>query len=386
MDRPTLDFIDALRGYAVTLVIASHAFPLVHELPWTVKRFSNLGFFGVQLFFVVSCITLARSWRQRGLVARPALRDFALRRVFRIAPAYFLAALGYRWLIPDGAIDATRVATFLTFTGGWSPGQMPTMPGAWVGTPGGWSIEAEFAFYALFPALIMALRGPGTALAAIAASLALAWIANAAGWANYAPIYGEIATDQFLYYWFPNQLPVFLCGLFVYECLARLLPGGRWQVLGGLLARRSGMLLGISVLVFASLALLPWPRLPAPGSGFLASHVIAAIAFGGTATALALRSMPLLVNRAVVRLGQASFSAYLLHFAVIEAVLRLLPAAVFTPTGLGAAATSGVLFLLVLGVTGLVAQVTYRLIELPAIQLGTRVIGMDRTGAAPRAA
>src|SRR5258708_19299439 len=104
MDRPTLDFIDALRGYAVTLVIASHAFPLVHELPWTVKRFSNLGFFGVQLFFVVSCITLARSWRQRGLVARPALRDFALRRVFRIAPALFLAALGYSRPVPHGPI------------------------------------------------------------------------------------------------------------------------------------------------------------------------------------------------------------------------------------------------------------------------------------------
>ncbi len=143
-DAP-LAAIDALRGYAITLVIASHTFPMVRELPWTVKRFSNLGFFGVQLFFVVSCFTLARSWRRRERVARPGLRDFALRRLFRIAPAYFLATLGYLWIWPDAAIGMTRIATFLTFTNGWSPAQMPTVLGVWVGVPGGWSIEAEFA-------------------------------------------------------------------------------------------------------------------------------------------------------------------------------------------------------------------------------------------------
>ncbi len=367
-----LDFIDALRGYAITLVIASHALPLVHELPWTVKRFSNLGFLGVQLFFVVSSITLTRSWRRRE-GAGLQVGDFLARRIFRIAPAYFLAALGYFWLLPRDAIDPARVTHFVTFTNGWSPAQMPTVRGAWVGVPGGWSIEAEFAFYALFPILMMTVRGPRPALCATLASLPLAWIADMVGRSAYQAVYGPAATDQFLYYWLPNQLPVFLCGLVAYECMVMLSRGGGWQRLGDWLMPRAATLLWLSVLGFASLALLPWPRLPMPGDGFLTSHILAAIAFGGIAVALALQPRPLIANRTMVRLGQASFSAYLLHFAVIEAVRRSMPGVLLAPRGIGAVAVSGSLFLLVLAITGLVAQATYRLIELPAIRWGARV-------------
>ena len=369
----SLGFIDALRGYAVTLVIASHAMPMVHELPWTVKRFSNLGFLGVQLFFVVSSITLARSWRRREGSARPRVGDFLARRIFRIAPAYFLAALGYLWLLPGSTIDAARVVQFATFTNGWSPAQMPTVRGAWIGVPGGWSIEAEFGFYALFPLLMAKLRGPGRASCATLVSLPLAWVADMLGRSVYQGGYGSAATDQFLYYWLPNQLPVFLCGLLAYECMAALSPGGGWRRLGDRLVPRASLLLGLSVFGFASIALLPWPRLPTPAAAFLTSHILAAVAFGGITVALALRPMPLIANRMMVYLGQASFSAYLLHFAVIEAIRRLLPGVLLTPRGTGAVAVSVLLFLLVLAVTGLVAQATYRLIELPAIRWGARM-------------
>ncbi len=368
-----LGFIDALRGYAVTLVIASHALPMVHELPWTVKRFSNLGFLGVQLFFVVSSITLARSWRRREASAPPRLGDFLARRVFRIAPAYFLAALGYFWLLPRGTWDAARVIHFMSFTNGWSPAQMPTVRGAWIGVPGGWSIEAEFAFYALFPVLIGSLRGPRRALCAALVSLPVAWVANMLGRGAYQAVYGVAATEQFLYYWLPNQLSVFLCGLVAYECMASLARGGSWQRLGERLTPYAPILLGAGVLGFASLALLPWPRLPTPAAAFLTSHILAAISFGAIAVALALRPMPLIANRTMVRLGQASFSAYLLHFAVLEAVRRLLPSMLLAPRGVCAVAVSVSLFLLVLAVTGLIAQASYRLIELPAIRWGERV-------------
>ena len=75
----------------------------------------------------------------------------------------------------------------------------------------------------------------------------------------------------------------------------------------------------------------------------------------------------------MVHLGQASFSAYLLHFAVIEVVRRMLGSFLLVPRGIGAAMVSVSLFLLILAVTGLFAQATYRLIELPAIRWGARV-------------
>jgi peptidoglycan/LPS O-acetylase OafA/YrhL len=372
-----LPALDGLRGAAVVLVIASHAFPMVHELPWTVKRFSNLGFYGVQLFFVVSCVTLANSWRRSEAAGPPNLQRFALRRVFRIAPAYFLAAIGYFWLMRPPSIDAARLVTFVTFTNGWTPAQMPTVPGVWVGVPGGWSIEAEFAFYALFPVLIVALRGITRALAAFILSLPLAWIANAVALTIYEPIYGATATDQFLYYWLPNQLPVFLCGLVAYEVVAECRSEGKFQAIGRRIAAIGPVLLGLCVIAFLVLAILPWPRLPRPDHAFLPSHVIAAVAFSGAVVIFGLRPMALVVNPLVVGLGKASFSAYLIHFAVISGLEHMLPSSVFAQTGIPAALTSGILFLVVLALTGGIAQATYRVIELPAIRLGGLVVGMS---------
>jgi peptidoglycan/LPS O-acetylase OafA/YrhL len=361
--------LDALRGVAITMVIASHAFPLAQNLPWALKRFSNLGFFGVQLFFVVSGITLANSWR-RG--APPSLRRFALRRIFRIVPAYFLAAVGYALLLPAGHANWVRLLTFVTFTSGWSPAQMPTVQGAWVGVPGGWSIEAEFAFYALFPVLMLALRGLKRSAAACVLSLPLAWAANGLGWRAYAPVYGHAATDQFLYYWLPNQLPVFLLGLVAYEAMAGLSPGGRWQRFGGQLAGIGPALCVLCLCAFLLLAFLPWPRLPQPDHLFLPAHWLAAVAFSGAAVTLALRPWAVTVNRGVAALGQASFSAYLLHFAIIDRLQDVLPAWLLAQTGWAAAWTGCGLFLAVFALTAVAAQISYRLIELPGIRLGAR--------------
>lgn len=370
--------LDGLRAAAVTLVIASHAFPMAHELPWTVKRFSNLGFYGVQLFFLVSCITLANSWRRQELAGRPSVRGFALRRLFRIAPAYFLAAVGYAWLIEPEKVDAVRLMTFLTFTNGWTPAQMPTIQNVWIGVPGGWSIETEFAFYTIFPFLMLRLRGLRRALVALLASLPLAWAANSAGWAAYEPSYGGLATDQFLYYWLPNQIPVFLCGLVTYELIVRLSPNGQWQRTGDSVARHSAAIIGLGMVVFASLAILPWPRLPYLSHGFVGSHVVAAAAFAAIAIALTVRANSIMVHPVVVRLGQASFSAYLIHFVVLMALEHLLPTWVLAQAGLPAVIASLLIFWLVLITTGLVAQMTYRLIELPGVRIGQMLFIMGK--------
>jgi peptidoglycan/LPS O-acetylase OafA/YrhL len=366
--------LDALRGVAVTLVIASHALPMAQNLPWTIKRFSNLGFFGVQLFFVVSSITLANSWRRSGRSRPPALAAFALRRIFRIAPAYFLAACAYAVLLPTGHCSPMRILTFLTFTNGWSPAQMPTVHGAWVGVPGGWSIEAEFGFYALFPILIVALRGLERAGLACLVSLPLAWVANRFGWAVYAPVYGDAATSQFLYYWLPNQLPVFLIGLAAYEISAACSPGGRWRRLGRTVAMHGRALCGASLCMFLLLAFTAWPRLPEPQHLFVPVHVLAALAFAVAAVALVARPWPCIVNRWVVAIGQASFSAYLLHFAVMSGLESLLPQRVLQVTGFAAALVGCVLFVAVFVLTSTAAQLTHLLIEAPGVRLGGQAV------------
>ena len=105
-------FIDSLRGWAILLVILTHAaqgrvavaavsqppsgiVPLLALPPWLAAITGNAGA-GVQLFFVVSAFLLTLSWLSRGATAG-ATRRFLARRVFRIAPMYYLAIAIYQY-------------------------------------------------------------------------------------------------------------------------------------------------------------------------------------------------------------------------------------------------------------------------------------------------
>ncbi len=61
--EPKYEFIDAARGVAILLVLICHT--AVSQQPWPMRRFTELGWHGVQLFFVVSSMTLALSWQYR---------------------------------------------------------------------------------------------------------------------------------------------------------------------------------------------------------------------------------------------------------------------------------------------------------------------------------
>src|ERR1700684_315736 len=83
-----LSYIDALRGYAILLVIAVHTSQAFPDLPKSLSTILNQGARGVQLFFVTSALTLSMSWvsRQESALA------FYSRRFFRIAPMFLLPA------------------------------------------------------------------------------------------------------------------------------------------------------------------------------------------------------------------------------------------------------------------------------------------------------
>lgn len=85
---PHLPSIDALRGVAVLGVIVVHAedlFPFLAYGPggWAVPLI-NQGGFGVQLFFVLSALTLLISWH--GRQDPDPTPGFLVRRLFRVVP------------------------------------------------------------------------------------------------------------------------------------------------------------------------------------------------------------------------------------------------------------------------------------------------------------
>ena len=95
MGSKKLEYIDALRGWAVLLVISSHVSGPLLELPYPARKLANFGWYGVQLFFLASAITLLISWRTDGRAFLPKVPEFFIRRFFRIAPLYYLGAIFY---------------------------------------------------------------------------------------------------------------------------------------------------------------------------------------------------------------------------------------------------------------------------------------------------
>jgi peptidoglycan/LPS O-acetylase OafA/YrhL len=83
--------LDFLRAIAVLLVLAQHLSRRMHveHIGWAPT--TSLGLFGVLLFFVHTSLVLMYSMERSGLRGTPLLKDFYIRRIFRIYPLSILA-------------------------------------------------------------------------------------------------------------------------------------------------------------------------------------------------------------------------------------------------------------------------------------------------------
>ena len=350
-----LAYIDALRGFAVTGVIASHVKNLFPDMHWRLIKLFELGGHGVQLFFVASALTLMLSWHVRNDGAAP----FYLRRLFRIAPMFWLATALYGGLNagglwPDGGSDPLSVLATLFFVHGWTSDTINLV------VPGGWTIGVEMTFYAVFPLIAASVTTLRRAVAFAIASAVLAVLANTIA-IRLLPSVDPSKLGFFVYYWFPNSLQAFALGCLTYHML-RFAPTKR-PAAAALLAGS-----GFLAIYCAWWGPAWYPTLDQPLSRALLTSVASML----LALALAKTSMPWLVNQVSCFVGKVSFSAYLVHFLVVVPTGFYLGAIhTGTPVSL---ALFGVLMAAVMGVTVAISAITYRFIERPCIQAGTRFI------------
>ena len=328
-------------------VVATHVQELTPDLPFVVKRCADFAASGVLLFFVVSAFTLTASWRRRddGLMA------FYIRRLFRIAPAFWLAAafyLAFPWWArsywaPNGVTGSTVALTFL-FLNGWSPEMFNTV------VPGGWSIATEWGFYVVFPLLATILRTAGTAVAAclLAAVLAIAttpWVFEILK-AIYPQTPAELLA-RFQTMWLPGTLYAFLAGM------------AAWS------ATTAGRAPKVLAEVEVAAALLLTLALPFAQPALPLADIGPTVAFALLIHGLASGGGAYLVNRLVARVGVVSFSIYLWHFEIV-----MLLRGVVTPQHGWHGADFALWFAVVLAASYAVAEVSYRLIERPFMDLG----------------
>jgi peptidoglycan/LPS O-acetylase OafA/YrhL len=319
--------LDGLRGLAALGVVLLHAWMYTGaNLPGKdleVDRWMGELRVCVLLFFVLSGFLLARPWvtAARGEREAPRLGRYAINRLARIAPAYWLALAGAVALLHGTGhgrdVPLHDIPKFVVFLANVFPETRNQLD------PPMWSLHVEVSFYVLLPLIGLALirsgrgrLGPLTVCAAlIAAGVAFTTAAVLRDWRP------EITWTL------PSYLATFACGIAA-AVLAHGVTPRRWITHAVFLAGAAAVVAdcwwhtqGYSV-VFHALRDLP-----------------ASIGFGAMLWAVSLRRAPVLGSPPLRLLGTLSFGIYLWHYPVIywlqmhghwprelwPAVVRLLP-------------------------------------------------------------
>ncbi len=376
------DYIDAVRGIAFLGVL------LVHSAEACGKSDSSLfmqGAYGVQLFFLASAITLCNSMASRHEANREGCLKFYLRRIFRIAPLFWLSMVFY-WSVPDvipriwltqWAPEGIHPSYFVLtafFIHGWHPYTFNSI------VPGGWSIAVEMTFYLLFPLCFYYITNLRKAVLWILAAIILLrldvhffWPFSRWAWPD---VQDPMALSFFHDRWFPYQFPVFLIGIFTYFLMkvpefSKISRSRFWSC---------------CLFLFCAMILLSiWHH---GSSGFVPDHLVVTLAMAGIIFSLAGNAIPYAVNPLICHLGKLSYSCYLTHFAALGIVLRILTAVlhnhitlqkpgVITLITPGTLANFGLFVLTIVAtliLTVLFSSLTYRFVELPGISLGKWII------------
>lgn len=315
------DYIDALRGWAIIGVMITHAgLRTLDGSGFTAlaRRATDLGAMGVQLFYMVSAFTILLLFEKRHIEEIRPVGSFYIRRLMRIAPVYWAGIIIYTAIYgltgSRGWLDGPELwhypfhFLFLNMTNPFTPSTV---------VPGGWSISNEVIFYIIFPALFYIVRTLKGAFIMFAL-----FTFTSPMWAQLAQYIVEVAypsatlkeATHFSYRWLPNQLPCFAAGFLMLH-LARddkdSLLLNRVRQHGNLAALSLALALPLIIFLSTKTSIdknAYW------GCWFLALGVV-----------LSVHQWRILVNKPTVWLGKISFSCYIVHFIVIDILLRLIP-------------------------------------------------------------
>lgn len=353
--------LDGLRAIAVLLVMFFH----YGRSAWVPG-----GWLGVDVFFVLSgfLITtlLLREWQATRTIS---LREFYARRMLRLLPAfgaflaiYLLVLLAFpkTWLQPGQDVaDALRQTLFaVTYTQNWlvAAGVEPTHSFGHI-----WSLAIEMQFYLVWPPLLLAMLRAGMSRRTM-----FAVTATVAAISATAMLWSGDPSWRFMYYGTQFRAHELLIG-----ALAAQLLAANVVTPATVRTRAYTVLLVTSALAFALLTLVAnehWTVM------FLGGCQLVALAAATVILHLTLAPgtsfSRLLAWRPLVYLGRRSYAMYLWHLPVGYSLrgLDLLPEA-----------------LLAAAITIALAEISFRLIERPALRLKDSLAKQHESPAQPAA-
>lgn len=343
------DYIDSLRAFAILLVIMVHSsqrfgITCIGKLDGAL----GCGMYGVQMFFIASAFTLFLSYKNRQAIEKHYMLNFFIRRFFRIAPLYYIGIIYYYFQNCRGSVSVGEFAANVCFVNDVHPLWMNHL------VPGGWSIAVEMTFYLLVPLLFCKIKNIGQAVRAFL----LAIVCNAL--LRFLMLLIPICIEphwiwtEFLYYWLPNQLPVFLMGVIMYFIVVEKnslkdVPSLYWLLIAAVLLVNK--MFDLRLLIFSN----HW-------------FALIFLLFG---IALSKKQFVIFVNPITKYIGKVSFSMYLVHFAVMYWLERF---GCMPHLNIHPALNYALWYVMVVIITVAISTITYNVIEQPFQNLGKILI------------
>ncbi|MDH6354098.1 peptidoglycan/LPS O-acetylase OafA/YrhL [Dysgonomonas sp. PH5-45] len=363
MEPKKYEYIDSLRGIAVLMVILVHIGNMLlpqdeiqYHYPEWLCRIISAGRYGVQLFFIVSALTLFMSHNNRKGETQP-VKKFFIRRFFRIAPMYYLAIIYFTFdqfigfdfsnldfsLIPLKALLSSILFVNSLF---------PFYANLYV--PGGWSVSVEFIFYLFVPFLCSKISNVNKSISFAAIAFVVgAIISSIACYYLIPDTVQQNSDDGFAVFNFFVQFPVFTLGFLCY----RILNNNEEPI------RRSTLALMLAAFVFFFF-FMPIPK-----------HLLFSLILLILVVIQARKPFKILSNKVLAKVGKVSFSMYLVHFAIIHALNNIGFNYLFGVNDIYTSLLNFVLmYLLVSLITYLVSSITYKYIEVKGQNIGRQII------------
>lgn len=349
--RQNLQGLTSLRGLAASLVVMVHVWG-IQPLPesgatYVIKMFFPLG---VAMFFVISAFSLCVSTIPR-VGGDGWLSAFAVRRIMRIAPLFYVMALFYLFVVPS-IVGGPFPYLFFFQTVTFAFNLMPTSHASLVWA--GWAVGVEMLFYVILPFVLVFVGGLWSAIG-------LVLVANLASMAFVAHYQGPEYPAYFADRSFMGSLGIFAWGILGYFMFERLRHHRHRPAIA--MALLAMAVVAVGVLIVTEGWFYPYP---------LTRALVWAPAFGGIVLSQCLQPVRLLTNGLWSHLGKLSFSLYLCHPPLVYFLYGIylkIYAAVAVPD-LALACCVGLTFVLLYPI----AFTTFHLIEQPGIQLGERLI------------
>lgn len=348
-----LAYVDALRGFAIILVIISHSSQCgINNYGYLLTTLFNKAEYGVQLFYIASAFTIFLSYTNRINKEISPAKNFFIRRFFRIAPMYYIAIAFYLWQtnswIFNVPFSCPMILSQIFFVHGFHPIWMNSI------VPGGWSVGLEMMFYALIPVLFYFIKDLNSAIVFFILSIILQFTLNSI-LIQSPPINDINVWARFLYCYLPNQLPVFALGIILFHFIKK--------ETGSLIIKPFIiLLLSILILVHFYFDIM-----------LISNFIFITIGFVSFAYYLSKEEKSILINPIITYIGKISYSMYLVHFAVLEFMIKLEVTDILND---GNHYTLNFLlrFLVVLIVSLILSTISFYIIEKPMQKAGGKII------------